>query len=754
MRAVRNRPSLPVMESPSSSSAGETSPNSMTREARPSDLPTAVPEAEAVPDEHETLRQLLLSRRYELLDLIATGGMGAVYRARHLLLDRIVAAKFLTLETSQMRGLFVNEGRALASLRHPNVVEVFDLDEVEGVPFLIMELLEGESLDERLRRVGRLPVDEACGIMKQMLAGLGAAHERGIIHRDVKPANVFIEALSGGRERVKLIDFGICAESGVTALRAGTPHYQAPEQLGGSPHDPHTDLWAIGVTLYQMLTGELPFRGDDAEALQRAVLFDAPRRPSEIVETLSPEIDSTILRLLSKAPADRFDDVSEVLSACSKALAGEVALTVSAPTEYAIIADGNAARAAVTRTVLADLGFLGIIAADGIEATELLRDIGPPKIAVVDLTLSRHDGFRFIKELRRVANGKETAVVATSAIPAFLEVAMASAELGVGAAVVAGEITALRQAIESSLLTVPVPPPAVVGRRSPITDPSRVRAVTRVSSLFGAPSSKSLRGLVDDVARYFHVPIALVSLVLDDRPWFEAHVGLSGELLENRGTPIEQSFCRHVVVSGEPLVVDDAREHPAFRDNSLVRRGIVTSYVGAPISTEAGKTLGTLCLIDSIPRSFGPHDVADLAALARRVGGELEVRARGAERDTEEGDEEAGGESNIDPNEASVEIDESHHVVAVTASFVALFGIDPSAVIGTDRKEFVARLATLFDSPEEFVERTRVARGGPFMSHAVFRLKAPRATELQWLAKPFIAASGRFRVREVFTRIG
>ena len=200
--------------------------------------------------------------KFEVLERLGQGGMGTVYRARDPILDRPVALKTISAELAanpEFLGRFQREARAAARLTHPNIVTVYELGDVAGVPFIAMELLEGLDLVEAMSPPGRLPLDEKLRIMVEVCRGLDYAHKRGVIHRDVKPANVRLLA-SGA---VKLVDFGIArlGESTLTqtGILLGTPSYLAPEVVAGGRVDHRADMWAVGVILYELLSGERPF---------------------------------------------------------------------------------------------------------------------------------------------------------------------------------------------------------------------------------------------------------------------------------------------------------------------------------------------------------------------------------------------------------------------------------------------------------------------------------------------------------------
>ena len=202
---------------------------------------------------------------YEILGHLGAGGMGVVYKARDLKLDRTVALKFLPPDLTrdpEAKQRFVHEAKTASTLQHANVCVVHDIDETtDGQMFISMEYLEGETLTRKIER-GPLPIDEAIDIAIQVAKGLTAAHQHGIVHRDIKPANILIT--SGGV--AKIVDFGLAKLSGRTLMTRegstlGTAAYMSPEQAHGEPADQRTDIWAMGVVVYEMLTGKHPFAG-------------------------------------------------------------------------------------------------------------------------------------------------------------------------------------------------------------------------------------------------------------------------------------------------------------------------------------------------------------------------------------------------------------------------------------------------------------------------------------------------------------
>ena len=254
---------------------------------------------------------------YQILALIGAGGMGAVYRARDTRLNRDVALKFLPAHLSvalDAEERLLIEARAAAALEHPNVCTVHEIGETDdGRPFIAMAFYEGETLKQRLQR-GPLSVAEAVDVAAQIARGLAAAHAHGIVHRDVKPGNIIITP----QGTVKLLDFGVAKVADVSITRPGstpgTVAYMSPEQVRGDLTDHRTDLWSLGVVLYEMLTGTRPFRGGNDRVLLQAVLHDDPQPVAQRRPETPERLARIVERLLRKDPAGRYENVVEVLS--------------------------------------------------------------------------------------------------------------------------------------------------------------------------------------------------------------------------------------------------------------------------------------------------------------------------------------------------------------------------------------------------------------------------------------------------------
>ena len=273
----------------------------------------------------------VLNERYRVERLLGSGGMGAVYEGRHAIVGKRVAIKMLHADLAtneEVLKRFYREAQAAAAIGHKNIIDVMDVGVTPAnEPYMVMEYLEGEDLESMLARTGSLAPEAACGILEPVLMALSAAHDKEIVHRDLKPANIFLCRSDDGRPIVKLIDFGISKISGgaggtkltQTGSLLGTPAYMSPEQArGGQDVDHRTDIYSMGVILYQMLTGELPFKGDNYNSLLISVLTEAPPPPSELNPKITPEVEALVLRELSKDPAARSQSAAEMLQAFEK----------------------------------------------------------------------------------------------------------------------------------------------------------------------------------------------------------------------------------------------------------------------------------------------------------------------------------------------------------------------------------------------------------------------------------------------------
>ena len=260
---------------------------------------------------------IVLNQRYRIDHFIAEGGMNSVYKATDLETGQPLALKCLheTFHHNEVvRARFVDEGRIQMLLKHPNILRVFALIEDPILAF-VMEFAEGGSLEDHLVARGPLPEDEILQIVLPIMSGLGLAHSKGIIHRDLKPSNILMQKMPSGQARPKVMDFGVAKVSRgrsltKTGTTVGTLHYMSPEQIVGSKRiDGRADIYSMGITLYKLCTGEVPFNATTEFALMLAQVEDAPRPPRQLRPQISPEFERVILRSLQKKPHQRYQSV-------------------------------------------------------------------------------------------------------------------------------------------------------------------------------------------------------------------------------------------------------------------------------------------------------------------------------------------------------------------------------------------------------------------------------------------------------------
>lgn len=333
----------------------------------------------------------VIAERYELEELVGTGGMSSVYRARDRLLERHVALKILHATfgaDADTVERFRREARAVAQLSHPNIVTVIDRGEDRGRQFIVFEYVAGENLKEVVRREGPLPVRRALELMLEVANALAFAHHRGLVHRDVKPQNVL---LNGGGT-AKVTDFGIArsldVEHGMTQTGTvlGTSNYIAPEQASGQPVDAYTDVYSLGVVLFELLTGDVPYSGENFVAIAMRHLNDPVPDVLERRPDVPPAVAAAIERAMAKDPADRFETMDELaaeLEACLAELEEDPAAAATMIVERPLVRErapqgaraaprpGRARRRSAWPALLL---LLGILALAAVAAVVLLDD--------------------------------------------------------------------------------------------------------------------------------------------------------------------------------------------------------------------------------------------------------------------------------------------------------------------------------------------------------------------------------------------
>jgi eukaryotic-like serine/threonine-protein kinase len=287
-------------------------------DVRASRCPIDGAELVSVPD---PLIGRVVQERYLIEALLGSGGMASVYRGRHQLIDRQVALKFLKPKQARdaiSRARFLREARAVNRVQHEHIIDVSDFGETaDGLVYMVMEYLEGRTLTVEISKEP-MPLDRVCHIGLQVASALARAHQHGVVHRDVKPANIFLIERPDAAYFVKLLDFGLARGPDDVALTSsnllfGTPEYMAPEQVRGGQIGAKADLYALGCVLFEMVTGRIPFEGAPTGVVYRH-LYDLPPTPSQLRRDISPELERLILRLLSKSPELRPANADEVVA--------------------------------------------------------------------------------------------------------------------------------------------------------------------------------------------------------------------------------------------------------------------------------------------------------------------------------------------------------------------------------------------------------------------------------------------------------
>ena len=302
----------------------------------------------------DTLINTLFDGRYRIVRRLGSGGMANVYLAEDEELGRMVAIKILNdrhASDDSFVERFRREAKNAAGLSHPNIVSIYDRGEAEGTYYIAMEYLEGRSLKDRIVAEGPLPIPAAIDATRQILHALGFAHRGGVVHRDVKPHNVLLSPDASER-RYKVTDFGISRTSASQMTEAGsivgTAQYLSPEQARGAPVDQRSDIYSVGIVLYELLTGKLPFTGETPLEIAMKHLSEIPKPPSALRPEVSPDLDMVVLRALAKDPADRFESADEMDRELARVASGAAVTSETADAATAVLAGAGLAESAPT----------------------------------------------------------------------------------------------------------------------------------------------------------------------------------------------------------------------------------------------------------------------------------------------------------------------------------------------------------------------------------------------------------------------
>ena len=298
----------------------------------------------------DTMISTLFDGRYRIIRKLGSGGMANVYLAEDEELGRQVAIKILNdrhASDDQFVERFRREAKNAAGLSHPNIVSIYDRGEAEGTYYIAMEYLEGRSLKERIVADGPLPISDAIEIARQILRAIGFAHKRGIVHRDIKPHNVLLVQDGAGDERFKVTDFGISRTTASQMTEAGsivgTAQYLSPEQARGAPVDQRSDVYSVGIVLYELLTGKLPFNGETPLEIAMKHLSEVPKPPSELRPEIPADLDMIVLRALAKDPGDRFESAEEMERELARVAGGGGVTSETAEAATAVLAGAGVA---------------------------------------------------------------------------------------------------------------------------------------------------------------------------------------------------------------------------------------------------------------------------------------------------------------------------------------------------------------------------------------------------------------------------
>jgi serine/threonine protein kinase len=425
--------------------------------------------------------------RYEIRAVLGEGGMGVVYEARHRALGKRFALKALRKDLAtdaDIAARFMQEARTAAAVSHPGLVEITDFGRLPtGQPFFVMELLEGQSLATLIRRGGPIPAARAVDIVRQIAEALGAAHERSIVHRDLKPDNIYISADGSGQDRVTIVDFGLAKVIGASRLtRAGmvfgTPHYMSPEQAMGEATDHRADVYALGIVMYEMFTGRVPFEADSYMGVLTKHMYMAPTPPSQLTGTAELGVlEDITLRCLEKKPDHRYASLRE--------LTHDLDLALQATGERPSAARQ---RRAIPRSLLADELELPSReeALAGPSRAAPKRYIGAPIIVIGSLFLAGIAGVLALRNSATSTPGQMTTHAGDAAVVTGVDVPAAGTPLPIVSSEAAASLAAASSTPAAGASSAPSPAKPAQKQAKIAT-----RAAPRVHAIVAAPPQKA-----------------------------------------------------------------------------------------------------------------------------------------------------------------------------------------------------------------------------------------------------------------------
>jgi len=441
---------------------------------------------------------------------------------------------------------------------------------------------------------------------------------------------------------------------------------------------------------------------------------------------------------------------------------------------YALIAEAEPAQAQLYRHIATAEGFEVRHVRDGEQALQALRVFGAPGLTILEPSLARADGFQVIRELRRMAGADQSPVVVISAFRALREAAQdLRPELGISMVLPRNApVEQVQRGIKKVLaasaaphgpapVSAPPPPPAtVIALDEERAEEIRLHRLDQMHLVDNGPQDEMLRKLAGETAARFGAPMAMISLVLEDRQFALAHHGLTGPLLEGRGSPRDESFCTHVVQGRSPLIVPDGLSHAVFSHHPLVQGGLVRAYAGAPLETTSGDVIGALAVLDTRPLAISAEQVDELVLMARRVSGELELRAARLRQERERAVLKPELQEQIRKDESLfsamsylsamldsidngvVLLDKKGEVAFANQSFADLFMTTTEALVGRHRDEIMREGASLSSDADEFLRRMRVMPDAPFALRGEFEMERPRRRNVRWTSKPVQLGDG------------